>query len=73
MVSVGDQTPDQQDWKSFWDLASPAEAAQYLREIEGAGAIEAASQCAKAAQNDGRNTDHQFWLAVLAHLEGKVS
>jgi hypothetical protein len=63
----------EQDWKSFWDLGTPAEAAQFLRETYGADAIASASECAEAAQADGRETDHQFWLAVLANLQGNVS
>jgi hypothetical protein len=68
-----DQTPDREEWKSFWDLLSPKEAAQYLTETYGAGAIDSASHCAETAQSDGRETDHQFWLTVLAHLQGSVS
>jgi hypothetical protein len=36
-------------------------------------AIAAASECAEAAQAYSRETDHQFWLAVLANLRGNVS
>ena len=56
------------DWNSFWDLTSPAEAAATFREIYGAAAAEAATQCAVAAKNDDRASDHQFWLAVSAVL-----
>lgn len=56
------------DWNSFWDLTSPAEAAATFREIYGAGAAEAAAQCATAARNDDRENDHQFWVAVAAEL-----
>ena len=56
------------DWNSFWDLATPEEAAATFREIYGAGAAEAAAECATAAKNDDRATDHQFWLAVSAVL-----
>jgi hypothetical protein len=61
------------DWKSFWDLASPAEAARLLREQYGADATDSAAECARMALADSRDTDHQFWLAVLAHLRGSVS
>lgn len=56
------------DWNSFWDLMSPEEAASTFREIYGAAAAEAAAECATAAKNDDRATDHQFWLAVSAVL-----
>ena len=56
------------DWNSFWDLVTPAEAAATFRELYGAGAAEAAAECATAAKNDGRASDHQFWLAVSAVL-----
>jgi hypothetical protein len=64
---------DAENWKSFWDIVSPAEAADYLREEYGADAEDAASQCAETAQRDGRETDHEFRLAVLANLRGNVS
>lgn len=56
------------DWNSFWDLATPEEAAATFREIYGAAAAEAVAECATAAKNDDRATDHQFWLAVSAVL-----
>jgi hypothetical protein len=57
------------DWNSFWDLATPAEAAAMLRESYGAGAAEAALECASKAKEDDRETDHFFWLAVSAELK----
>jgi hypothetical protein len=56
------------DWNSFWDLATPTEAAAMLRESYGAGAADAALECASVAKNDDRETDHFFWLAVSAEL-----
>jgi hypothetical protein len=64
---MADESPD---WQSFWDLASPEEAARILLESYGADAIGAATECAETAEGDGRETDHQFWIAVLAHLRG---
>lgn len=57
------------DWNSFWDLATPADAAALLRDSYGAAAADAALGCASAAKNDDRETDHQFWLAVAAELK----
>lgn len=57
------------DWNSFWDLATPTEAAAMLRESYGAGAADAALECASAAKDDARETDHFFWLAVSAELK----
>jgi hypothetical protein len=56
------------DWNSFWDLTTPAEAAEMFRELYGPGASEAADLCATAAKNDGRPVDYSFWLAVTAEL-----
>ena len=56
------------NWSSFWDLATPEEAAATFRELYGASAVEAAKQCAKAAGKDNRESDHRFWLAVCAAL-----
>lgn len=57
------------DWNSFWDLATPAEAAAVFRESYGAQAADAAQECASAAKKDDRETDHLFWLAVTAELK----
>ena len=57
------------DWNSFWDLATPTEAAAMLRDSYGPRAAEAAQECASAAKNDDRETDHFFWLAVTAELK----
>ncbi len=56
------------DWNSFWDLVTPEEAAATFREIYGAAAAEAATECATAARNDDRENDHRFWVAVSAEL-----
>jgi hypothetical protein len=61
---------DALNWNSFWDLASPAEAARVLTEFYGPAAAEAAAHCAAAAQDDGRESDHRFWMAALAELTG---
>jgi hypothetical protein len=57
------------DWNSFWDLATPADAAAVLRDSYGPRAAQAAEECASAAKNDDRETDHFFWLAVAAELK----
>jgi len=57
------------DWNSFWDLATPTEAAAMLRNSHGPRAVEAAEECASVAKNDDRDTDHFFWLAVAAELK----
>lgn len=56
------------NWNSFWDLATPAEAAAVLQESYGPGAADAAQECASAAKKDDRETDYLFWLAVVAEL-----
>jgi hypothetical protein len=56
-------------WNSFWDLATPTEAAAMLRDSYGPHAAAAAEECASAAKNDDRETDHFFWLAVAAELK----
>jgi hypothetical protein len=56
------------DWNSFWDLATPQEAAATFREIYGPAAAKAAAECATAASNDDRENDHRFWVAVSAEL-----
>jgi hypothetical protein len=58
------------NWDSFWDIASPVQAARALREFYGERASEAATRCAVAAKNDGRDRDHQFWQAAIAELNG---
>jgi hypothetical protein len=59
---------DALNWNSFWDLASPPEAALMLIEFYGQSAAEAAAHCASAAKDDERESDRRFWLAVLAEL-----
>lgn len=56
------------DWNSFWDLATPAEAADLFRTFYGPDASRAAAHCAAAAKGDDRESDHLFWLAVSAEL-----
>lgn len=58
------------DWRSFYDLTTPQEAAATLREFYGAGAARAAITCAAAAQTDGREQDFKFWMAAFAELRG---
>lgn len=59
---------DSLDWKSFWDLVTPEQAARVLREEYGAGADAAAAQAAVDALADGRDEDSRFWDAARAAL-----
>lgn len=56
------------DWRSFWDIATPYEAAIAFIDLYGAEAIKAAQECALSARKDGRDEDRRFWEAVLAIL-----
>lgn len=56
------------DWTSFWDLASPEQAARTLAGLYGPDAARAAADCALAAADDDRDEDYRFWLAVFARL-----
>jgi hypothetical protein len=56
------------DWNSFWDLMTPEDAAATFRDTYGPAAAEAAAQCAIAALDDNRESDHRFWIAVAAEL-----
>lgn len=62
---MGDQPLD---WQSFWDIASPKQAAQALLHFYGAAAAQAAAHCALAAEADGRDADRRYWQAVEAEL-----
>lgn len=52
-------------WNSFWDVATPEQAARELITSAGAGAADAAISCADAAQRDNRDADFRFWMAVF--------
>lgn len=56
------------DWESFWDIASPAQAAGLLIECYGLAAASAAADCASSALNDDRELDAQYWTAVLGEV-----
>ena len=58
------------DWRSFWDVTDPLQAAAALVEMHGDHAREAAAQCVQRAKDDGRGDDQAFWLAVLCRLHG---
>ncbi len=57
-----------QTWRSFWDLATPHQAAELLRQEHNEGAKAAALDCALAARADLRPEDYHFWLCVLCLL-----
>lgn len=59
---------DSVNWTSFWDLASPQEAARLLCKLHGPNATRISAECALAATGDGRNEDYNFWLAVFRDL-----
>ena len=56
------------NWNSFWDLASPEQAAEALVRFYGSDAARAAAECALAADADNRDDDYRFWLAVFHNL-----
>ena len=60
------------NWKSFWDIATPEEAARILTEWFGMMAAQLAVDCALAAGGDQRDDDRRFWLAVLDSLTGST-
>ena len=56
------------NWKSFWDLSSPARAAEAFVELYGSDAALAAAHCGLEAHGDERHDDYRFWVAVFARL-----
>ncbi|MDJ0944965.1 MAG: hypothetical protein QNJ30_15970 [Kiloniellales bacterium] len=60
------------NWKSFWDIATPEEAAHILSGWFGVMAAQLAVDCALAAGSDQKDDDRRFWLAVLDHLTGST-
>lgn len=63
-------TVDLLDWESFWDLATPEQAAGILFDFYGGGAAGQAADSAVAARADNREADAEFWDAtqlVLRH------
>ncbi len=60
--------PDMPNWRSFWDLFSPEEAARVLIVFHGSNAALAAAHCGLSAHGDGRNEDYRFWVAVFYKL-----
>lgn len=51
-------------WQSFWDITDPESVSTVMTELYGAAAARAASNCADAAQADGRMEDYRFWLTA---------
>ena len=61
-------TEDSPGWSSFWDLATPEQAARMLSRLCGPDAALAAAYSGMAARADDRDDDYRFWLAVFARL-----
>lgn len=64
---------DALEWTSFWDLATPGEAAALLLEIYGAAAADAAASAAADALADERDEDARFWVAARLALRRRPS
>lgn len=58
----------QNNFTTFWDVASPVEAAGAFVKLYGPDAAGAARECAQTATADGRDEDYRFWLAVMTAL-----
>jgi len=56
------------NFTSFWEVASPGQAAHAFVELYGSDAVGAARECAETATADGRDADRRFWLAVMTAL-----
>ena len=56
------------NFTSFWEVASPDQAAYAFVELYGSNAMEAARECAESATADDRDADRRFWLAVMTAL-----
>ena len=59
---------DLPDTKSFWDLASPQQAAQALQDWFGDYAVIVAADLASATEREGLDEDRRFWIAVQERL-----
>lgn len=55
-------------WRSFWDLATPEDVAQILREMFGDDAAKIAAENGLVAKSDDREEDFQFWSTVFRIL-----
>lgn len=59
------------DWRSFWDVATPDQMATAMKEVYGLSAKTACHENVMQAKRDDRQVDYQFWLAVLCSLYGE--
>src|SRR3546814_17457378 len=58
------------EWQSFWDIASPQQAATAMASTYGEAARQAALQCVAATEADRRVGDSRFWCAVAPQMRG---
>ncbi len=56
------------NWRSFWDLTTPPDAAEALKAEYGDRAAGAAIECARAAGDEDRPEDRRYWRRVVAEL-----
>ena len=49
------------DWRSFWDISSPFDAALVMLDLFGSNAVHAANRCIVSAAADNRQVDQYFW------------
>src|SRR3546814_11609507 len=58
------------EWQSFWDIASPQQAATATGSTDGEAARQEALQCLASAEAGGPGEESGCWWAVAARLRG---